>query len=42
MKEMGWSWKALQETPPYVQRYCMDISGIRRKCEADHVRRRSR
>lgn len=25
MFEMGWSWRELQVTPPYVRRYCFDF-----------------
>jgi hypothetical protein len=42
MREMGWSWDALVATPPYVRRFCLDISAIRRKCEAEHARRANR
>jgi len=42
MREMSWSWQELEATPVYVRRFCLDISGIRHKCEADAMRRRSR
>jgi hypothetical protein len=42
MKEMGWSWSDLEATPMYVRRFCADLMGIRRKCEADHMRRSQR
>jgi hypothetical protein len=34
MLGMKWSWPALQATPMYVRRYCMDLLGIRAKCAA--------
>lgn len=31
MQGMDWSWEELKATPPYVQRYCMDILNLRAK-----------
>jgi hypothetical protein len=42
MREMGWSWDEMQAAPVYVRRFCLDLSGIRRKCEAEHARRANR
>jgi hypothetical protein len=39
MREMGWSWDDLQATPAYVVRYCSDLMFIRRRAEADQMRR---
>jgi hypothetical protein len=35
MREMGWSFEALQRTPAYVRRYCWDFIQLRRQAEAD-------
>lgn len=37
MKHMGWSWKALQTTPPYVKRFCFDIAQAEFEHEAEEV-----
>jgi hypothetical protein len=34
MREMGWSWSDLLQTPAYVVRYCADLMLIRRSAEA--------
>jgi hypothetical protein len=41
MREMGWSFAQLQETPAYVVRYCTDLMLIRREAEAEHARKSS-
>jgi hypothetical protein len=41
MREMGWSFAQLQETPAYVVRYCSDLMLIRRDAEAEHARKSS-
>lgn len=28
MRRMRWSWRELQDTPPYVRRYCIDFLGL--------------
>lgn len=35
MREMGWSWADLDNTPLYVRRFCWDLSQIRRQNESD-------
>jgi hypothetical protein len=40
MREMGWSWPELEETPTYVRRFCWDISQIRREAEANRADRK--
>jgi hypothetical protein len=42
MREMGWSFAQLQETPAYVVRYCTDLMLIRRQAEADQAERQQR
>lgn len=42
MHGMGWSWAELQETPPYVKRYCWDTLQIRYRIEADQMEEASR
>jgi hypothetical protein len=37
MREMGWSWEALQATPFYVRRYSWDMINLRWQAEADQV-----
>lgn len=34
MLGMKWSWDALQNTPNYVRRYCLDFLRMRREAEA--------
>lgn len=34
MREMGWTFAELQETPVYVRGYCQDFMVIRRQAEA--------
>ncbi|MEZ0089925.1 hypothetical protein [Streptacidiphilus sp. EB129] len=36
MKRMRWSWAQLQETPVYVQRFCLDFLGL--SAEAEQAR----
>jgi hypothetical protein len=36
MREMGWSFAELQETPAYVRRFCTDLMVVRRQAEARH------
>lgn len=33
MREMGWSWQQLQETPFYVRRFTWDLICTRREAE---------
>jgi hypothetical protein len=42
MEHMGWSWPDLEATPLYVRRFCLDIAGIRKRCEAERQRRAGR
>ena len=35
MKEMGWSWRDLDDAPPYVRRFCLDLMTIRRRVAAE-------
>jgi len=43
MREMGWSWRELQEdTPLYVRRYVWDFLLIRRQAEHDAQERANR
>lgn len=42
MREMGWSFAELQQTPPYVIRYCTDLMFIRREAEAEQAERQQR
>jgi hypothetical protein len=39
MADMGWSWQELEATPVYVRRFCLDISAIRKRCEAERRNR---
>lgn len=32
---MQWSWRDLEETPPYVRRFCWDLLMARRAAEND-------
>lgn len=40
MREMGWTFRELQETPVYVRRFCTDCMVIRRQAEARRANRR--
>lgn len=42
MREMGWSWADLEDTPAYVRRYCADFMQMRRAAEARALARRQR
>lgn len=42
MLGMRWSWTDLENTPPYVRRYCLDLLNIRRQAEADHAKKQAR
>jgi hypothetical protein len=35
MREMGWSFAELEDTPVYVRRYVWDLIRVRRQAEAD-------
>jgi hypothetical protein len=39
---MGWSWEDLQNTPPYVKRYCIDFLNIQRRVEAGAIEKARR
>jgi hypothetical protein len=39
MREFGWSWRDLEEMPPYVRRVCWDLLLARREAEAAAQRR---
>ncbi len=34
MREMGWSWSALDATPDYVRRFCWDFILARRNAQS--------
>lgn len=42
MREMGWTWQELQQTPAYVRRYCGDLLAARREAEAKAIEREQR
>lgn len=42
MREMGWTWRELQDTPAYVVRYCTDLMMIRRDAEAKQIEKAQR
>jgi hypothetical protein len=42
MREMHWSWEDLQGTPPYVKRFCNDLTAIRRRIHAEAAERAQR
>lgn len=41
MREMGWTWQELQDTPWYVRRYTWDLLAARRQAEHDANERAS-
>ena len=40
--EIAWSWRDLQETPMYVQRFAWDLMNIKRRCAAERQERANR
>jgi hypothetical protein len=40
--QIAWSWRDLQETPAYVQRFAWDLLNIKRRCIAERQERASR
>lgn len=42
MREMGWTWQELQDTPLYVRRYVWDLILTRRQAEHDAQERANR
>jgi hypothetical protein len=34
MQAMHWSWEDMENTPPYVKRYCIDLLSVKRRAEA--------
>jgi len=40
--EIAWSWREMEETPAYVQRFCWDLLNIKRRCTAERQERASR
>lgn len=40
--ELAWSWRDMEETPPYVQRFAWDLLNIKRRCMAEKAERASR
>lgn len=40
--EIAWSWRELQETPAYVERFCWDLRSIKLRCMAERQERASR
>lgn len=36
MREMGWSWAQLEETPVYVRRFCWDFLVAQRRNASQH------
>jgi hypothetical protein len=39
--ELAWSWRDMQETPAYVQRFAWDLMAIKRRCIAERQERAS-
>jgi len=38
-ESLAWSWREMQETPAYVQRFCWDLLMIKRRCMAERAER---
>lgn len=41
-ENIAWSWRELQETPAYVERFTWDLLSIKRRCMAERQERASR
>jgi len=39
MQGMGWSWRQLEETPPYVRRFCLDLLSVKRRIAKENADR---
>lgn len=37
-ENLAWSWREMEETPPYVRRFCWDLLNIKRRCMAEKSR----
>lgn len=36
---MGWSWRDLEDTPPYVRKFCIDLLNVKRRAENTAIER---